>query len=197
MRIVNMFLPVMCAGLLTIVGCSKSETADDTENTATTPTATQSSETGSSTSSDPSIVPASVFVSASSNDAQQLADVKESAKLGDRVTFEARVGGRVEPFVDGRAMFFVTDASLKDCAQLHGDSCKTPWDYCCESKDNLLKHMATVQVVDANGRPMKVSLANTHGLEPLRTVQVTGTVQSIDDVGNMVVNAEAIHVEEG
>ena len=57
--------------------------------------------------------------------------------------------------------------------------------------------MATVQVVDDRGQPLKASLQDQHGLEPLKTIVVTGTIAQIDDSGNFVVNAEAIHVKEG
>jgi len=142
-------------------------------------------------------VPASFFASTVPDGVQPLRKAKEGAKTGDRVVFEARVGGRREPFVENRAVFFVTDSAVPSCDELHGDACKTPWDYCCEPKDDLLAAMATVQVVDGKGRPYKASLADGHGLEPLKTVVVIGTVALIDDAGNFVVNAESIHVKEG
>ena len=57
--------------------------------------------------------------------------------------------------------------------------------------------MATVQVVDDDGQPLKASLAEGHGLKPLRTVVVSGTVDQVDEAGNFVVNADLIHVKEG
>ena len=129
--------------------------------------------------------------------ALSLIDVKTGAQTGDQVVFLARIGGRLDPFVENRAVFFVADPSLATCNEVEDDGCKTPWDYCCEPRDVLLKHMATVQIVDENGQPMKVSLIDEHGLAPERTVYVTGTVHRMDEAGSFVVNAESIHVKEG
>jgi hypothetical protein len=159
------------------------------------------SPTGGTTAEAPSAagptLPAALFAASSPAGAVSLVDAKAAAKAGDRVIFEARVGGRRQAFVEGRAIFFVADPSLLSCDQLHGDSCKTPWDYCCETPDNLLRHMATVQVVDDAGSPLEVSLRDEHGLAPLKTVFVTGTVERIDESGAFVVDAETIHVSEG
>jgi hypothetical protein len=143
-------------------------------------------------------LPATLFVSSAPADAVALVDAKSTARPGDRVVFEARVGGRVEPFVPSRAVFFVADRSLLSCKELHeeADACKTPWDYCCEPSANLLEHMATVQVVDDAGRPLKASLERHRGLDPLSYVVIVGTVAQ-NEAGNFVVNAEAIHVQEG
>lgn len=142
-------------------------------------------------------IPAALFSSAAPDGAVSLADVKSQAKPGDRVVFEARIGGRRDAFVENRAIFFVADSALLSCDQLHGDRCKTPWDYCCEPRDSLLRNMATVQIVDDGGRPLQRSLQDQHGLAPLRTVFVSGTVKESDDTGNFVVNAESIYVKEG
>lgn len=140
--------------------------------------------------------PAGLFAAALPDGAVALVEAKDAARPGDRVVFEARVGGRKDAFVENRAVFFVADTSLPTCADLHGDSCKTPWDYCCEPAENLLRHMATVQVVDAEGQPLRATLQDQHGLAHMKTVFVTGTVDAIDDAGNLVVNAETIHVRE-
>lgn len=141
-------------------------------------------------------VPASLFISSSAAEAVPLAAAKTDAKVGDRVVFEARVGGRRAAFVENRAIFFVADSSLESCDQIPGDSCKYPWDYCCETQESRTKNMATVQVVDAGGQPLKTSLEDTHGLAPLKTIVVVGTVGETEG-GNFVVNAETIHVKEG
>jgi hypothetical protein len=144
------------------------------------------------------VIPVAMFVATAPTGSAPLIEVKTAAKAGDRVVFDARIGGRREAFVADRAMFFVADPSLLSCAELHeDDACKTPWDYCCEPRDNLRKHMATIQIVDGSGRPLARSVRDEHGLAPLKTVSVTGTVAQIDDAGNFVVNAEAIYVKEG
>ena len=140
-------------------------------------------------------LPAGLFVATPPAGAKSLAEAKSGTSPGDHVVFEARVGGRVEAFVEHRAIFFVADAGLQSCDQIHGESCTTPWDYCCEDPKSLLQNIGTVQVVDASGQPLKQSLLSEHGLEPLRTIVVEGTVQQADTAGNFVVNADRIHVK--
>lgn len=167
---------------LSLTACSDSA-SEETSAPNQTPAATEAN------------IPELLFVSSAPENAVSLVSAKAQAKPGDKVVFEARVGGRKEPFVENRAVFSVADASLASCDLMPGDTCKTPWDYCCETPDHLLKHMATVQVVDADGTPLKVSLQNEHGLAPLKTVWVTGTVDQIDESGNFVINAETIYVK--
>lgn len=167
---------------LSLTGCSDSA-SDETSARNQTEAATKAS------------VPELLFVSTAPENAVSLASAKAEAKIGDKVVFEALVGGRKKPFVENRAVFSVADTSLPTCDIIPGDTCKTPWDLCCEPPDKLLKHMATVQVVDADGTPLKISLQNEHGLAPLKTVCVTGTVDQIDESGNFVINAETIYVK--
>lgn len=176
----------LVSGALLIGGCSK-ETTDNGNGDGG----------GQAQAPAPAVVvPAGLFTTSAPADAKPLIEVKPDAKPGDAIVFEARVGGRVDPFIENRAVFFVTDASILSCDQLHGDACKTPWDYCCEPKDNLLRHMATVQIVGDDGQPLKLSLSDEHGLAPLKTICVTGTVDQADASGTLVVNAESIHVKE-
>ena len=89
---------------------------------------------------------------------------------------------------------FVADPVILSCDQIHGDTCKTPWDYCCEPRDNLAKHMATVQVVDDSGEAIKAPIQNVNGLDHLKTIVVSGVVHEAGD-GVFVVNAESIYVK--
>ena len=49
-------------------------------------------------------LPETLFLKAKPEGAKSLRDAKGSAKPGDEVVFEARVGGRVDPFVKGRSV---------------------------------------------------------------------------------------------
>ena len=139
-------------------------------------------------------LPDSLFLAAMPDGVQKLIDVKPSAKVGDTVVFEARIGGRVDPFVDGRAVFLVVDSKIPTCKDKH-DACKTPWDYCCEPRDRLVQHSGTVQIVDAQGNPMRMSIKGINGLDPMRRVFVVGTVSAKDWAGSFVVDATGIHIE--
>jgi hypothetical protein len=154
--------------------------------------------TGSDTIPAPAAVtslPASAFLAAAPAGAKPLPEVKKSAKKGDTLTFVARIGGRLEPFVAGRAMMIVIDTTIPSCAEMGDeDHCPTPWDYCCEPKDSLTAGTATVQFVGTDGKPLAVSIQGLGGLEPLATVTVTGVVAEKDESGVFVVNATGVHV---
>ena len=177
---------ILAAGLvLGLAACSGDSSEEPPDEAPQTPSTVP-------TDGDASL-PVAFFSETAPEGAVPLIDVK-GAKAGDSVVFEARVGGRRDSFIENRAMFFVADPSILSCDQLHGDTCKTPWDYCCEPRDNLAKHMATIQVVDAKGEALKFSIQNTHGLDHLKTIVVSGVVKEASD-GVFVVNADSIHVK--
>lgn len=114
--------------------------------------------------------------------------MKES-KVGDHVTFAARVAGRADPFVAGRAMMTVSDPRLLPCNEREDDQCATPADLCCESRETLLANVATVQVVDAGGKPLPIALKGVEGLDALDHVVIEGVLVERGDKGGFVVNA--------
>jgi len=75
------------------------------------------------------------------------------------------------------------------------DHCPTPWDYCCESPENLTANSATVEVVGADGRALRAALRGWNGLQPLKTVVVKGVVGPRPAPGVFVVRATGIFVE--
>ncbi|MCI0652036.1 MAG: hypothetical protein L0Z55_09145 [Planctomycetes bacterium] len=121
-------------------------------------------------------LPAHLFAVERPAAAVSLAEAKATCKAGDKVSFEARIGGRKDPFVEGRAIMLVADSKLKSCASMAEDHCPTPWDYCCESAEGLRANTATVRVVDGESQVLRASLKDAGGIAPLRTVIVTGTV---------------------
>lgn len=142
------------------------------------------------------VIPAAVFLSAAPGSALDVQAAKGAAKAGDAVVIRGRIGGGDAPFVDGRAMLTIVDPAIKSCDQMGDeDHCPTPWDYCCEPRDHLVAASATVQIVGADGRPLKASLKGQHGLEPLAEVIVVGTVAVRDEAGTFVVNATGVWVQ--
>ena len=139
-------------------------------------------------------IPAETFVGEKPAGAEPLLAVKGKAKAGDAVLFEARIGGRKAPFVDGRALFTVADSALVPCSENEGDGCQTPWDYCCETPKTLLEQTATVRLVDGGGQPLEVGLEGEHGLAGLKTVVVEGKVSERNDAGVFVVDATKVWV---
>jgi hypothetical protein len=123
--------------------------------------------------------------------AKDIIDAKKTLKFGDEVVLRGVVGGREKPFTDGRAQMMLMDATLKSCKNM-GDDCKTPWDYCCES--DIPSKAATVQVVDADGKPIKADLRGFAGLKPFSEVVVKGKVAQAE-LNNLVVNATGVYVK--
>jgi hypothetical protein len=141
---------------------------------------------------------ADLFVDAAPADAVHVFDLKQSAKEGDVVTVRGRIGGSGQPFVESRAALTIADTqgNITNCADKPDDSCPTPWDYCCDPPNVIMANTATVQVVDADGRPLKLGLEGAGGLEKSGFIVVTGTVGPRPDANVLVINATAIHVEE-
>lgn len=140
-------------------------------------------------------LPDGLFVDAAPQGAKNVSDVKAAAKEGDVVVVRGRVGGPA-PFVPGRAVLTVADTEkLVACSDREHDPCPKPWDYCCESKDDIAANSATIQVVGADGRPLKVGLEGAGGIEPLSFVVVEGSVGPRHDGNVLVIDARRIHVE--
>ncbi len=139
-------------------------------------------------------LPAELFVSQAPAGARSVAEVRADPSLTGEVVVQGRVGGRQEPFVDGAAVFLLADAGMKSCRELHGDSCKTPWDYCCEPPEALAARIATIQVVGSDGKPLRADLKGK--IQPLALLTLSGTVAR-RDAGTLVINATRIHVAGG
>lgn len=140
-------------------------------------------------------VPESLFLATVPADAKDIKATKPTLKKGDKVVLVGRIGGSTKPFATERASFTLADRALKVCGEDNpDDKCKTPWDYCCEPRNVITANTVTVQVVDADGKPLKAELNGTKGLKPMATVTVTGTVASAEG-GAVVVNASGMHVK--
>ncbi|MHC4391247.1 MAG: hypothetical protein ACYTFT_02675 [Planctomycetota bacterium] len=136
--------------------------------------------------------PPTLLLSARPDGAKPLTQVRTGAKVGDEVVFEARVGGRVKPWVEGRAVMVVIDPALVPCSEMDmEDGCDTPWDYCCESTETLTTNTATVQVSGTGGRPLPLGLEGHGGLKALDRIVVTGVV-TVKDEGAFAVDARGI-----
>jgi hypothetical protein len=128
------------------------------------------------------------------HDAQSVMATKESAKDGEEVTLVGRIGGSESPFVNGRAAFTLVDTSLVPCSEREGDSCQTPWDYCCDT-DALPKATAVVKVVDEAGQTISLDAKKDLGLKELQTIVVRGKAKR-DEAGNLTVTSPAIFVKK-
>jgi hypothetical protein len=140
-------------------------------------------------------IPAAFFTTERPTEVADLIQIKPTAAVGDSVTFLARVGGRVEPFVDGLAIFTVADPSLLSC-ELMGeeDHCPLPWDYCCEPPNGITAGSATIRLAGNSGDPIAANAEGAGGLEPLKFVVVEGVVNERNDEGLFVIDATQIWV---
>jgi hypothetical protein len=160
---------------LLLSGCGD-ETQISATSTNTVPTTAQAA-----------ALPADLFSDEPITDAASLVSVKESAKAGDEVQFVAAIGGRKDPFIDGRAVMVVSDLGLAFCT----DGCPVPWDACCALPEDVAKKTAMVQVVDEQGAPLPVGLAER--LKPGTEIQVSGVVHTAEE-GATIINARRIHI---
>jgi hypothetical protein len=140
-------------------------------------------------------IPSEAFVAEKPEDAKPLAEVKKNAKEGDKVVFEAKIGGRPEPFVKNRAIFLVADRSLKICGEEDTD-CSSAAEPCCGSTETKNQKLLTVQFVGKDGKPLRVGAEGVRGLESRAKIVVEGTVAKVDDKGNVTVTATRIFVEK-
>jgi hypothetical protein len=137
-------------------------------------------------------VPAGFILAQEPAGARPLADVKSSAKDGDDVVIRAVIGGSENPFVATRAVVQIIDPGVKTCDQTPGDSCKTPWDACCD-QDNVKAKGATLQVVDTAGKPLAGTLQGVGGLKTLSHVVIVGKAKS--DGPALLINATGVFVK--
>jgi hypothetical protein len=139
----------------------------------------------------------SVLNSSPNGEAKSIRDVKATAKPGDEVTLTGRVMGNLKPFVDGRAAFILADPSLiTACSDQPGDGCETPWDACCNTKEEKTKAIATIQIVNAEGRVLKQAVEGAGGIAKLASLNVSGTVAEGSSGQTLIVNAKAIRHEK-
>jgi hypothetical protein len=116
---------------------------------------------------------------------------RKDAKDQQAVVVVGRVGGRTNPWVKGAAAFSIVDRSLKACSERPGDTCPTPWDFCCEA--DLAKSTLLVMVQDADGKLVKKDARELLGLKELDTVYVEGKAKR-DKTGNVTILASKFYV---
>jgi hypothetical protein len=136
-------------------------------------------------------LPDNLFLREAPGNAVSVSEARELAKKGEEITFKGYIGGRVEPFTDGRALFVVADEKKAPACE---DGCKTYWDACCTSGDIIAANSATVQIVDENGKLLQKDIRGTNGLEPGAVVAVRGKVREVNE-NILIVDAIGISTE--
>jgi hypothetical protein len=125
--------------------------------------------------------------------AAEVATTRKDAKDGQEVVVVGRVGGRKSPWVKNAAAFSIVDRSMKACNERPGDTCPTPWDFCCEA--DLPKSTLLVLVQDADGKLIKKDARELLGVKELDTVFIQGKVKR-DKTGNVTLVADKLFVAD-
>lgn len=119
--------------------------------------------------------------------------IKSDAQDQEDVVVVGRVGGSENPWTEGVAAFSIVDTSLTPCNEMEGDTCQTPWDYCCEA--DLPQATVLVKFVDDSGNVVKEDARRLLNLEELQTVVIQGKAMR-DDAGNVSIAATGVHVRD-
>lgn len=122
---------------------------------------------------------------------------REAVQDKDEVVVRGRIGGSLDPWVEGIAAFTIVDPALLACSDETPDgetcSCTTPWDYCCETP-KLPNAMALVKFVDADGKVIKHSAKENFGVAELDTVIIKGIAKRVE--GNLTILATGMYVKK-
>lgn len=166
--------------LAALAGCEKSTT-----ETGGTPSGATSGGSAGDTS------PAWLLASAPA-DPVDVGAAKATASEGDQIAIRGRIGGRSDPMSAESAVFVVMDPAIPSCADNPGDSCATPWDYCCEPQEVITANNATVQLIGEDGAPLAIDLRK-HGIEPLDEVIAVGTVAARPSEQTLIIKATGLY----
>ncbi|MFT5323807.1 MAG: hypothetical protein ACI8P0_001658 [Planctomycetaceae bacterium] len=170
---------VILASLLLAAGCAG-------EASTTTSTTTDSTR--------PTIDGSKYLLTEEPTEVATVIEAREQSEDGEDIVLVGRIGGSVNPWIEGRAAFSIVDPTLKACSDIPGDECKIPWDYCCETH-KLPTSTALVKFVDDDGRPLKADARELLSLKELQTVVVRGKAQR-DEAGNLTVLASGLFVRD-
>jgi len=139
-------------------------------------------------------LPANLFATTQPAGAVDVVTARQSAKDGEPIVVKGRVGGQKEPVGANRAIVTLADVSLRTCDKSPMYTCETPWDSCCEPKDEIVAKTISVRVVGADGRPIKTGLGAA-GIAPNKQLVVAGTARTGAAGGDtLVVDASRIYV---
>ncbi|GAB5495656.1 MAG: hypothetical protein Phyf2KO_07360 [Phycisphaerales bacterium] len=119
-------------------------------------------------------------------DAVSVSEAKTSASEGQAIVIRGRIGGRKETITEGSPVFTVVDLALPHCGEIPGDTCKKPWDYCCETPEDLTANSATIRLSSDDPR--------VGGLKELDEVVITGTVGPRPNESVLTVSATGVFV---
>jgi hypothetical protein len=124
-------------------------------------------------------------------DAADVVATRKDSKDQQEIVVVGRIGGRVNPWVKGLAAFSIVDRTLTPCNEIEGDTCKTPWDYCCAA--NLSKATLLVMLTNKDGKVVKKDARELLGVKELDTVTLVGKAKR-DKAGNVSILASKVYI---
>lgn len=136
---------------------------------------------------------AAVLAETAPSGAVSVVEARRNAEPGARVTVEGIVAGTRFPFTEGFASIILGDLAMETCDKISGDECPTPWDACCADPDVLKGQRLTLQISDAEGRPVAQSLKGIEGLAEMNQITAEGTVAPSSTPENLVINVSRLH----
>jgi phosphohistidine swiveling domain-containing protein len=142
-------------------------------------------------------LPKELLAAKAPKDAVSVVKAREKAKAGESIVVRGRIGGRAVALLPKSAIAVLADEkAITPCNAIPGDSCKIPWDYCCDDPAAIKASIATIQVRGEKGKVIRATLRGLGELKELSTVVVAGTVDSASNKDVLIINATAIHVEK-
>jgi hypothetical protein len=142
-------------------------------------------------------LPSTLLAEKAPADAVSVKKARKDAKPGEAIVLRGKIGGRKIALTPKAAIAVLADEkSITSCKDMPGDTCATPWDYCCETSEKLAVSTATVQVRDEKGKVLRATLRGLGELKELSTVVISGTVDAASTKDNLIVNATSIFVEK-
>jgi hypothetical protein len=117
---------------------------------------------------------------------------REDAKDQDEIVLVGRIGGRKNPWIEGRSAFMVIDAAMTVVADREesgeGQVCM---DDCCAALRT--ESTTLVKIVDEQGKPLKIDARELLDAKVNDMIVVKGKVQR-DEEGSFSVAADGVYV---
>ena len=121
--------------------------------------------------------------------AVEVLDARDEAKDGEPIVLVGRLGGNLNPRIDGRAAFLLVDTRiLPSCAE--GDHCEAG---CPDCSKEMLAASTMVKFLGDEGKVLSVDARDLLGIKDESTVVVRG-IASRDATGNLSIAAEGVFV---
>jgi len=118
---------------------------------------------------------------------------REETQDQEEIVMVGRIGGRENPWIEGRAAFMMIDAAMTVVADgaesAENEICM---DDCCAG---LRAECTTlVKIVDADGKPLAIDTRDLLDVKENDMVVVTGKVQRDDDEGIFTIAADSVYL---